>query len=139
MRKWSDFNKFDFISDKYLPIVGEGNNMATQHATAVCKLVYKWFNDGDVYDNRYALEGWANDLSSYANWLNNYGDSTVVEILSRITDINTDGEYEDLLWALTEHIMNEEYLGEQALWDKAGSVYNCADGPYRFVEFGDDE
>ena len=43
-----------------------------QAVTAVSKLVYKWFNDGDVYDNRFALPGWANDLSSYANWIEKY-------------------------------------------------------------------
>ena len=42
--------------------------MASQLVTAVNKLVYKWYNDGDVYDNIHSLDNWANDLSSYANW-----------------------------------------------------------------------
>ena len=137
MRKWSDFDKFEALSGKYLPAQGEGENMATQHVTAVCKLVYKWFNDGDVYDNRYALEGWANDLSSYANWLHGYGDSTVAGILERISDINTEDEYVDLLWDLAEHVINEDYLNELAARKKEGSVYEAL-GPFRFAEYEDE-
>ena len=68
---WDYFNIFHDINDKYLPDSGEGDNMATQTVTAVNKLVYKWYNDGDVYDNSTAsgLDGWGNDLSDYANWL----------------------------------------------------------------------
>ena len=66
---WSYFDKFDGIIDKYLPTKGEGETKATQIVTAINKLIYKWYNDGDVFDNTYHLEGWANDLSDYANWL----------------------------------------------------------------------
>ena len=61
---WSDFDHFDEVFGKYLPNVGEGNTMASQISTAVCKLVYKWFNDGDVYDNS-CYDGGGNDLSSF--------------------------------------------------------------------------
>lgn len=64
---WSYFRRFDEIIDKYLPASGEGENMASQIVTAVNKLIYKWYNDGDVYDNTGYLEGWANDISDYAN------------------------------------------------------------------------
>ena len=64
---WSYYNKFKPINDKYLPSYGEGKNKAEQAVTVVNKLVYKWYNDGDVFDNSYYLEGWGNDLSSYAN------------------------------------------------------------------------
>ena len=63
------FNKFKQINDSYLPDTGEGDTMATQICTAVNKLIYGWYNDGDVYDNTYMIDGWCNDLSSYANWL----------------------------------------------------------------------
>ena len=50
---WKDFTKFHAAYGPYLPDFGEGNNRATQTA-AVNKLIYKWFNDGDVYDNTYS-------------------------------------------------------------------------------------
>ena len=68
---WDDFDIFSDIieeCDCWTP-QGEGEDKGTQIAIATSKLVYKWFNDGDVFDNTYYLEGWANDLSSYANWL----------------------------------------------------------------------
>ena len=64
MKKWSYFNKFKELNNKYLPDMGEGETKATQVVTAVTKLVYKWYNDGDVYDNTYMMKGWCNDLSS---------------------------------------------------------------------------
>ena len=47
---WSYFRKFEPFNRQYLPDRGEGDTLATQAATAVTKLVYKWYNDGDVYD-----------------------------------------------------------------------------------------
>ena len=61
---WSYFDKFDPLQDKYLPNRGEGDTIATQIVTAVAKLIYKWYNDGDVFDNTWYLDGWLNDLSS---------------------------------------------------------------------------
>ena len=69
---WSYFNQYEELINVYMPIQGEGDTMATQAVTAVNKLIYKWYNDGDVYDNTYQMNGWANDLSSYANWLCKY-------------------------------------------------------------------
>lgn len=46
---WKDFSSSE-LEKKYLPENGEGNSLASQAVTAVSKLVYKWFNDGDVYD-----------------------------------------------------------------------------------------
>ena len=69
---WGYYDKFDGINDKYLPVYSEGETKATQIVTAVNKLVYKYYNDGDVFDNTRYLSGWANDLSDYANWLYKY-------------------------------------------------------------------
>ena len=81
---WGYYDKFDGLNDKYLPISGEGETKATQIVTAVSKLVYKWYNDGDVFDNTFHLEGWANDLSSYANWLYEHTDAD--NILANISN-----------------------------------------------------
>lgn len=54
---WSSFDEKETneLEDKYLPNSGEGDNMATQAVTATSKLIYKYFNDGDVFDNNYHL------------------------------------------------------------------------------------
>lgn len=133
---WDYFNKFSDIDKKYLPSQGEGDNMATQTVTAITKLVYKWYNDGDVYDNSNpaGLTGWANDLSSYANWLAKYIDGAK-DILDRIFNINygDDGEYEEILKDLCDEYETEEFLERMAKQEKVGSIYDC-DGPYSFDE-----
>jgi len=136
--EWNEFDKFVPLEDKYLPPQGEGDNKATQLCTAVTKLVYKWYNDGDVYDNTGYLEGWANDLSSYANWIYKY----IPEaggILEGIFECRNDSDYEDLLYDLCEVTQTEEFLGELEKEPKVGTIYNC-NGPFKFVEnYGDDE
>ena len=69
---WSKYRQFGDITHKYLPSRGEGDSKASQLVTAVNKLIYKWYNDGDVFDTTGNLKGWANDLSSYANWIYRY-------------------------------------------------------------------
>ena len=134
---WSYFDKFDDVCDKYLPVSGEGETIATQIITAVCKLVYKWYNDGDVFDNTHFLKGWANDLSSYANWLRKYTESARY-ILDNIDSIKTNEEYEQMLADLADILLKDEYLESMLKEEKIGSVYNC-DGPYEFVQDSYDE
>ena len=136
MVDWSYFNKFESISDKYLPSYGEGETKASQIVTAVTKLVYKWYNDGDVYDNTGSMTGWANDLSSYANWLRKYTDAA--GILDRIQDCWNNGQYEDLLKALADKLLDDEDLEQAAKQKKIDSIYK-AEGPYRFEERYDDD
>lgn len=136
--QWDYYNKFETLIDKYLPEQGEGNTKATQVVTAVNKLVYKWYNDGDVFDNTFFLEGWANDLSSYANWLYQNTNVEVQNILDKISGCMSGGEYELLLKELADQLLDEEYLYIQNKFDKVGTIYEC-DGKFKFVEFNDDD
>lgn len=129
--EWNAFNKFDAVIGMYMPMRGEGDSKASQICTAVNKLIYKWFNDGDVYDNTYGLVGWANDLSDYANWLyKNVPES--VKHLEKIKDIVDEDEYSDMLYDLAEEVINYEYLLENE-GEKVGTIYDCA-GPYHFYD-----
>ena len=135
---WSAYSNPEIkaLEDKYLPNVGQGETMAAQAMTAATKLVYKWYNDGDVFDNRYGIDGWLNDLSSYANWLY-YNVASTQDILLRITDLTSDGDYEDLLYDLVMALNKDllEYLDTQP---KVGDIYNCS-GPFKYEEPENDE
>ena len=132
---WDYFDKFEKVTSNYLPNYGEGDTIASQAVTAVMKLVYKWYNDGDVFDNTKYLEGWANDLSSYANWLYNHTDRA--KMLENIFVISTGSEYEDLLKELADSILDESWLSTQNK-PKEGSIYQC-NGKFKFVEYGFDD
>ena len=129
--EWAYFNKFNEICDKYLPRMGEGETMASQIVTAVCKLVYKWYNDGDVYDNTRYLQGWWNNISSYANWLHQH--TSADSILEGVWECHTNEEYEQLLANLADTLLDEKFLEQKSKEPKVGSVYE-ADGPFEFVE-----
>lgn len=136
MVAWEYYNKFDRIMDEYLPSTGEGETMATQIVTAVTKLVYKWYNDGDVYDNvNSPMTGWCNDLSSYANWLLKYARA---EVLYNINDCFTGDKYEELLQDLADQYLDGEYLEQMNAQPKQGSIYNC-EGCFEFSEEQDED
>lgn len=131
--RWSYFDKFEELIDKYMPACGEGETVASQAVTAVNKLVYKWYNDGDVFDNTSAhgLQGWVNDLSSYANWLTEHTDKA--DCLYAIFDIETQSEYEDLLKELADTVLDEEWLKSVESKKAEGSIYEC-EGSFHFDE-----
>ena len=137
--EWSAFDKFEPIIDKYMPDRGEGDSLASQMVTAVNKLIYKWYNDGDVFDNNYALSGWVNDLSSFANWLYTYVKETR-PILKRISKIKNEAGYEYILLALAMTVLTEDFLSKYSDKAKTGSIYRC-DGPFSWVDLSeyDDE
>lgn len=135
---WGYYDKFDETIDKYLPTSGEGKTKATQIVTALNKLIYKWYNDGDVFDNTHHLEGWANDLSDYANWLYYYTTTKVKLILDEISVCHTESDYEDLLKELADNLLDEEYLEEQNKHEKIFTIYDC-EGKFKFVEFEEDD
>lgn len=134
--EWDYFDKFENVIDKYMPVRGEGETKASQIATAVNKLIYKWYNDGDVFDNTHYLNGWANDLSDYANWLYYHTDAR--DILSKVTVCFTDGDYEELLKELADRLLDEDYLAEQDKIEKVETIYKCI-GKFKYVEQDDDE
>ena len=129
---WDYYDSFDRQMSEYLPDRGQGETMATQIVTAVNKLVYKWYNDGDVYDNTGVLEGWCNDLSSYANWLARYVDGAK-KILDRVYTSLTD-YYEIILKDIADRYLDDEYLEKMNKLPAVGSVYDC-DGDYQFIEY----
>lgn len=134
---WDYFDKFEPIINKYMPDRGEGETMASQIVTAVNKLIYKWYNDGDVYDNTHGLQGWANDLSDYANWLYKYVPKTQYT-LDLIEEVSTDGGYEEILQLLADLTLNEKFLSKYTDEKCLGSIYNC-NGPFKFIDLYDDD
>lgn len=135
---WDYYDKFEDLINKYMSDQGEGETLASQIVTAVNKLIYKWYNDGDVFDNvNSGLQGWANDLSSYANWLYKYAPGDAPYILKRIYDITDEGDYEVLLRELADNLLDENLL-DSLEKSKQGSIYDC-DGPFEFKEYDEDE
>ena len=134
---WDYFDQFETVVNKYMPDRGEGETMASQIVTAVNKLIYKWYNDGDVYDNTYGLQGWANDLSDYANWLYKYVPKTQYT-LDLIEEVSTDGGYEEILQLLADLTLNEKFLSKYTDEKCLGSIYNC-NGPFKFIDSYDND
>ena len=128
--EWDDFSKDFPNSDKYLPRRGDGDNMGTQASTALCKLVYKWFNDGDVFDNTGHLTGWVNDISGSANWLYNHIPETR-KVLERVWKIKEDDDYTELLYDLCKIV--DPMIPDLLNKEKDGNAYDDH-GPFSFAK-----
>lgn len=141
---WSYFDRFEDICEYtwnggYLPLEGQGDNVAQQLCTCINKIIYKWYNDGDVYDNvmNYSLSGWVNDLSSYANWMacNIEG---AKDILMKIGDADGSAGYEKILKEIADKYLVKDVMEGYEKFPVKGSIYDC-DGPFEFREVRDDE
>lgn len=136
--EWSYYEKFDEMLEKHLPVMGEGESLGSQIVTAVNKLIYKWYNDGDVYDNTGFLKGWCNDLSSYANWLDTHCKLEIGNKLSKIYEIHNEIEYEDLLKNVADVLFESDFIEFMSMLPKDGSIYSCK-GKFRFVDNDESE
>ena len=136
---WNYYDKYNELINHYMPFMGEGDTQASQICTAVNKLIYKWYNDGDVFDNTHNLVSWCNDLSSYANWLWLNCPEGVVSILDRIRECCTEDDYEELLKDLADYLLgDEDWLYFMSHRPKTGSIYECK-GPFKFLDLGDED
>lgn len=135
---WSNFDKFSEVIDRFMQPHGEGDTMASQIVTAINKIVYKWFNDGDVFDNTngYML-GFANDLSSYANWLFKYVPRSR-PVLEGIYQCYEHEDYENLLFDLCEECLDSNYIEKFVNEEKEGTIYDCT-GPFVWTDIDDYE
>lgn len=121
---------------KYLPSKGDGNTKATQAITALWKLIHRWDNDGDIYDNHYSLRAGLNDVSGSANWLYNHIQETR-PILDNIKYISSDTQYSMLLGMLANCVLNEDLLTRLDKLPKSRNAYNES-GPYSIEEEDED-
>ena len=136
---WSyyyDNKALDEINDKYLPWRGEGDTLASQIVTATNKLIYKWYNDGDVFDDTRYLVGFGNDLSSYANWLNTH--SIYGGILDGVFACKNASDYEDLLKEFSDKVFDMELLDTLNKFPKDGTIYEC-EGKFEFIGRSEDD
>lgn len=130
---WSSFDtpESNALEEKYLPANGDGDTMASQAVTAASRLIYKWFNNGDVYDNSYGLSGWANDISGSANWLAKHVPGAR-DILWRIQKTHSEEEYvSNILWPLFNLVYDSKLLSSLEKKPKVDDAYSCK-GPFEF-------
>lgn len=129
---WGCFDKFKEINEKYLPETGAGKTMAERAVTAVNKLVYRWYNDGDIFDNVLCMVDGYGDLSSYANWLwKNIPEARVV--LDGACECYGSDDYECLLYDLACEVLDKRVLERYEDYPAEVSLYDCP-GPFEVRE-----
>lgn len=137
-------SSFGDVTNEFMPSSGEGDNKLTQFLVAANKLIYRWYNDGDVFDSCNGL-GWANDISGSANWLYKYSnDNKIKALLDKIYDIYSEKEYErniiKPLEAYLDRLASTDYFKELAAQPKVGNAYN-EEGKFSWADpyYGDED
>ena len=126
------------LSKDYLPSTDEGTNLAEQLVTASNKLIYGWYNNGDV------IAGDGNDLTNYANWIDiNFKETQSIFVKAETIYNSNDEDYLNLvLIPLIEFVFNEDRLKELSKYECKGSIYNCG-GRFEYDDnsyyYNDDE
>ena len=112
---------YSILNKDYLPSTDEGTNLAEQLVTATNKLIYKWYNDGDV------IAGDGNDLTNYANWIDmNFTETPSIFVKAETIYNSNDEDYLSLvLIPLIEFVFDEDRLKELSNYECTGSIYNC--------------
>lgn len=130
---WGYYDKYEDISNQYMPDMGEGETLASQLVTAVNKLIYKWYNDGDVFETDLGFRPeWWNDLSSYANWLYTHIPESK-RILYSVYACDSEDDYEELLRDLADRLLDVSILEKYDAMPKQDTIYKC-DGKFKCEE-----
>lgn len=127
-----NFDHFNEILRQYMPQSGEGDTMASQLATAVAKIGYRWFNDGDTINANWMVqsETIAGGVAQYGNWI--YGNipesrDMFHDWLERFDNESiSDSDYEDFLYNMCEVLLNTDLLDGYSAERKKDSIYNAS-------------
>lgn len=139
----SDIEEYSKVLQKYMPANGEGDTMASQTATAVNMIVYRFLNDGDTI--------WSDSLHNEADWLYENAGYEVSDMIDNINEYVFAGsptldEYDENTYTgwigeLLDFVCYDGLLESLADEPATGSIYNCS-GPvteaYRSMSFLED-
>ena len=112
---------YGILTNKYLPSEGQGENKASQLVTAANKIIYGWYNNGDT------ISGNGNDLTSYANWIDQHIKEPEIRKILKDDYIDYSDTYylSEIILPLIKFVFREDFLEELAAQEIEGSIYNC--------------
>ena len=112
---------YGILTDKYLPSEGQGESKASQLVTAANKIIYGWYNNGDT------ISGNGNDLTSYANWIDQYIKEPEIRKILKDDYIDySDVDYlSEIILPLIKFVFREDFLEGLASQGAEDSIYSC--------------
>ena len=114
-------SSYSILTDKYLPADGQGKNKASQLVAATNKIIYGWYNNGD------AISGNGNDLTSYANWIDQkIKEPEIRKILKDdFIDYNDTYYLSEVILPLIKFVFREDFLEGLAVQEAEDNIYEC--------------
>lgn len=119
--RWSDYDQFEDILNRYLPEEGQGDTRAGQTVTAINKLVYAFYNNDAVIAD--VLPEYDPNLKSYATWLRKHTSSRAVLLLVKLEDAEDLDSYAEYLYELTDYLLDEPKLRTLSKYNTVGDIY----------------
>lgn len=127
-----DMIKYQYYMEKYATEYEEETCKAHQIAGAINRLYYQWYQNGSVFDYSMPFGTDCTNVSTYANWLDEYTDEAG-EILSTFTQCKTGSDYDELLLKLCDVFLDEEYLSQYVNESKVDNIYTCC-GRFKYLQ-----
>lgn len=139
---WGEnMHNFKKLSDEEMPSQGQGSTMLSQWLVCVNCLIYKWYNDGDMYSNQYGGSS-VNDISWTANWLyNNIGEhyKSVLDMIKRSSGKEDYQKIIDKIEDVSEKLASDEKFVEKLKSEKTKDNVYKEKGPFEQLEDDDED
>ena len=119
--RWSDYDQFEDILNRYLPEEGQGETRAEQAVTAVNNLVYAFYDRGTVIAE--SLPEYDPDLECYAKWLRKHTSSRAVLLRIKLEDAENLDSYAEYLFELADYLLDEPRLKTLSKYKTVGDIY----------------
>lgn len=97
-------NKISELFDELVPNTGKADTVAGETIRAICRIGYRYYNDGDHIGVGYGKE----TCNPAARYLMNIGDEQIDNAISNMWGVYSDSIYEELLDKLEKAVL--EYL-----------------------------
>ena len=114
-------SSYSILTNKYLPSMNQGENKASQLVTAVNKIIYGWYNNGDT------ISGGDNDLTSYANWIDRHIKEPEIRKILKDDFIDYGDTYylSEIILPLIRFVFREDFLEGLTSQEVEGDIYEC--------------
>ena len=114
-------SSYSILTNKYLPSRGQGDTKASQLVTAANKIIYGWYNNGDT------ISGDGNDLTSYANWIDQHIKEPEIRKILKDDYIDYIDTYylSEIILPLIKFVFREDFLEKLASQEVEGDIYEC--------------
>lgn len=131
-----NMERINVLFDELVPVSGKADSLAGELVRAVCRLGYRWWNDGDMVDVGYGKE----TCNAAARFLGHNGDKRIAMYVQKLVEYNYDDKlYEDTLGYLTTAVVDYVEENPSLRSQETVDMFSYYDPEFDVEKYEDDE